>query len=218
MKFREYINNTPEIEIEETNEGFEQKAIVKNTEEKIYSLLKLLDSNSILAKNISKNTGGDISKEFKAMKKHMEAVAEQWDEVIHIIEMSGMAESDQSKKILDHYADLKKMKISDLKKEWSLHFKVGNPSDLDKEGLISDILRSKHGNKRVDLAFGMSEAAIKKGDKVKSKNQLASTMGVKGVVDSIEVVKMASGPMTVYHVKLKDGDIVKLQDDDIEKV
>jgi hypothetical protein len=37
---------------------------------------------------------------------------------------------------------------------WSRINKVGNPKSLDREGLISDLLRAKHGNKYVDKAFG----------------------------------------------------------------
>tara|TARA_R110002153_G_scaffold22651_10_gene74263 strand:- start:146 stop:2356 length:2211 start_codon:yes stop_codon:yes gene_type:complete len=55
--------------------------------------------------------------------------------------------------IKKEYKDLKKQSISFLRKEWSRSNKVGNPKSLDKEGLLSDILRDRHGNKYVDKAF-----------------------------------------------------------------
>jgi len=55
--------------------------------------------------------------------------------------------------IKKEYKDLKKQSISFLRKEWSRSNKVGNPKSLDKEGLLSDILRDRHGGKYVDKAF-----------------------------------------------------------------
>ena len=55
--------------------------------------------------------------------------------------------------IRKEYDDLKKMPKSDLEKMWKYANKVGTPSGLDKEGLISDILRGKHGDRYVDAAF-----------------------------------------------------------------
>jgi hypothetical protein len=59
--------------------------------------------------------------------------------------------------IKKEYADLKKQSISYLRGEWKRMNKVGNPNSLDKEGLISDILRGAHGNKYVDKAFNINE-------------------------------------------------------------
>jgi hypothetical protein len=55
--------------------------------------------------------------------------------------------------IKKEYKDLKKQSISYLRREWSRLNKVGDPKSLDKEGLVSDIIRAYHGNKYVDKAF-----------------------------------------------------------------
>jgi len=65
--------------------------------------------------------------------------------------------------IKKEYKELKKQSISYLRKEWSRINKVGNPNSLDKEGLVSDIIRAYHGNKYVDKAFeGKINEAFKK--------------------------------------------------------
>ena len=55
--------------------------------------------------------------------------------------------------IRKEYKELKKASISYLRTEWSRSFRVGDPKGTDKTGLISDILRARHGNKHVDAAF-----------------------------------------------------------------
>lgn len=55
--------------------------------------------------------------------------------------------------IKKQYQKLKKESIKNLRDLWNISFKIGNPKELDKEGLISDILRARHGNKYVDVAF-----------------------------------------------------------------
>lgn len=55
--------------------------------------------------------------------------------------------------IKKEYQNLKKLSKKELETKWSISYKIGTPKELDKEGLISDILRSKHGNKKVDQAF-----------------------------------------------------------------
>ena len=65
------------------------------------------------------------------------------------------------KSIQKEYKDLKKQSITNLRQEWSRMNKVGNPNQLDKEGLISDILRQRHGDKYVDAAFeSVTESAM----------------------------------------------------------
>ena len=53
--------------------------------------------------------------------------------------------------IRKEYKELKKASISYLRTEWSRSFRVGDPKGTDKTGLISDILRARHGNKHVTL-------------------------------------------------------------------
>ena len=55
--------------------------------------------------------------------------------------------------IRKEYEELKKHSMMALVSAWSRINKVGNPKSLDKEGLISDLLRAKHGNTYVDKAF-----------------------------------------------------------------
>ena len=57
------------------------------------------------------------------------------------------------KSIQKEYKDLKKQSISYLRSEWSRNFRVGDPKGTDKTGLISDILRARHGDKYVNAAF-----------------------------------------------------------------
>jgi len=57
------------------------------------------------------------------------------------------------KSIRKQYKELKSLSIKDLRDMWSRSYQIGNPNELDKEGLISDILRGKHGGKYVDAAF-----------------------------------------------------------------
>ena len=79
-----------------------------------------------------------------------------------------VGEARDPKSIQKEYADLKKLSKKDLQDTWSKSNKVGNPKELDKEGLISDILRSKYGNKYVDAAFEsvrLSEARMQEIDK-----------------------------------------------------
>lgn len=80
----------------------------------------------------------------------------------------GVSDRRSPETIKKEYSDLKRMSITDLRNKWSISNKIGNPKELDKEGLISDILRSKHGGKYVDAAFN-SGKKIAEGKGVDSK-------------------------------------------------
>ena len=67
--------------------------------------------------------------------------------------MTHIKESRDPASIRKEYKDLKKQSITNLRQEWSRMNKVGNPNQLDKEGLISDILRQRHGGTYIDKAF-----------------------------------------------------------------
>ena len=67
--------------------------------------------------------------------------------------MTHVKESRDPASIRKEYKELKKQSISNLRQEWSRMNKVGNPNSLDKEGLVSDILRQRHGGKHIDKAF-----------------------------------------------------------------
>jgi hypothetical protein len=62
-------------------------------------------------------------------------------------------ESRDPKSIRKEYDDLKKMSLQGLRDMWSRTYRVGDPKELDKEGLVMDILVAKHGAKYIDAAF-----------------------------------------------------------------
>lgn len=62
----------------------------------------------------------------------------------------------ENKDIKEMYKDLKRTKIKYLRYEWTRVNIIGDPQSLDKESLISDLLRSEFGNKKVDRAFNLS--------------------------------------------------------------
>ncbi len=68
--------------------------------------------------------------------------------------VEGMNDKIMKQKIEKEYKDLKKEPIRVLRNIWSRSHRVGDPKGMDKEGIISSILRDKHGDKRVDMAFG----------------------------------------------------------------
>lgn len=55
--------------------------------------------------------------------------------------------------IRKEYKDLKRLSIQSLRDMWLRTYRIGNPRELDKEGLIVDILVAKHGSKYVEAAF-----------------------------------------------------------------
>jgi len=64
---------------------------------------------------------------------------------------------DKSSPIYKEYEKLKKLPIKSLRNKLSLTHKIVDLKGYDKEGAISQILRDKHGDKKVDAAFGFSE-------------------------------------------------------------
>lgn len=66
---------------------------------------------------------------------------------------------DKSSPIYKEYEELKKLPIKSLRNKLSLTHKIVDLNGYDKEGAISQILRDKHGDKKVDAAFGFSESA-----------------------------------------------------------
>ena len=68
--------------------------------------------------------------------------------------VEGMNDKIMKQKIEKEYNDLKKEPIRVLRNIWSRSHRVGDPKGMDKEGIISSILRDKHGDKKVDMAFG----------------------------------------------------------------
>jgi hypothetical protein len=55
--------------------------------------------------------------------------------------------------IRKEYDDLKKMSVQSLRDRWSRSYRIGNPKELDKVGLIMDILVAKHGARYIHAAF-----------------------------------------------------------------
>jgi hypothetical protein len=62
-------------------------------------------------------------------------------------------EARDPKSIRKEYDDLKKVSTQGLRDMWIRTYRIGNPKELDKEGLIMDILVAKHGAKYIDTAF-----------------------------------------------------------------
>lgn len=65
---------------------------------------------------------------------------------------------DKSSPIYKEYEELKKLPIKSLRNKLSQTHKIVDLKGYDKEGAISQILRDKHGDKKVDAAFGFSES------------------------------------------------------------
>ena len=84
--------------------------------------------------------------------------------------------------IRKEYKELKKASISYLRTEWSRSFRVGDPKGTDKTGLISDILRARHGNKHVDAAF---ESLVTEAKFFRLPNKLNAMWELKNSVDYI---------------------------------
>ena len=64
---------------------------------------------------------------------------------------------DKSSPIYKEYEELKKLPIKSLRNKLSQTHKIVDLKGYDKEGAISQVLRDKHGDKKVDAAFGFSE-------------------------------------------------------------
>jgi hypothetical protein len=75
------------------------------------------------------------------------------EEITHFKKIVNEGSRRDPESIRKEYEELKKHSMMALVSAWSRINKVGNPKSLDREGLISDLLRAKHGNKYVDKAF-----------------------------------------------------------------
>ncbi len=62
---------------------------------------------------------------------------------------------DKSSPIYKEYLQLKKLSIKSLRNQLSRNYKVADLKGYDKEGAISQILRDKYGNKKVDKVFNL---------------------------------------------------------------
>ena len=68
---------------------------------------------------------------------------------------------DKSSDVYKQYLELKKKSVKELRDMIKRSSKVVDVSGYDKHGAISDILRSRHGNKKVAAAMGLDEATFK---------------------------------------------------------
>ena len=91
--------------------------------------------------------------------------------------------------IRKEYKELKKQSIGSLRTEWSRIFRVGDPKGTDKIGLISDILRAKHGNKYVNAAF---ESVVTEGK-------------FDGIADLVKSLHFEVDPKTAEEKKIELG-------------
>jgi len=68
---------------------------------------------------------------------------------------------DKSSDVYKQYVELKKKSVKELRDMIKGSRRVVDVSGYDKHGAISDILRSRHGNKKVAAAMGLDEATFK---------------------------------------------------------
>ena len=68
---------------------------------------------------------------------------------------------DKSSDVYKEYLELKKKSIKELRDMIKRTRRVVDVSGYDKQGAISDILRSRHGNRKVAAAMGLDEATFK---------------------------------------------------------
>lgn len=69
-----------------------------------------------------------------------------------------LTENRDPKSIRKEYDDLKKSTVQSLRDMWSRTYRIGNPKELDKEGLVMDILIAKHGRRYIEAAFESYES------------------------------------------------------------
>ena len=130
----------------------------KITQEEFDSILKeLSNSGKRWSQNNSKyfnvsEEGISLSKFGKRALQSITVNEEQPETNDRPLEMK-VNETRDPKSIRKEYDDLKKVSVQDLRNMWSRTYRVGNPKELDKEGLVMDILVAKHGAKYIDASF-----------------------------------------------------------------
>jgi hypothetical protein len=67
--------------------------------------------------------------------------------------LATIEESRDPVSIRKEYKDLKKLSIQVLQNMWSRTHRIGDPKELDKEGIVIDILVAQHGAKYINAAF-----------------------------------------------------------------
>lgn len=122
--------------------GYNMKAIIGP----IMELSKCIAEQAVFY-NEDDNPSHTTEDYINEAKKH---VIQKIDEVCEGYDIN---ENRDPKSIRNEYTELKKSSKQTLEDIWTRKYKIGNPKELDKEGLISDILRSKYGDKYVDAAF-----------------------------------------------------------------
>jgi len=101
-----------------------------------------------LTKSEIKEISSVFNDERKLFKKYMDG-----DHSVLLPESVNESSGRDPKSIQKEYKELKKASIDYLRREWSRHFRIGDPKGTDRAGLISDLLRAYHGDKYVDAAF-----------------------------------------------------------------
>lgn len=94
----------------------------------------------------------DADAAYEIAKDHIFEDPKYYDKLVKI------EESRDPKSIRKEYDDLKKVSVQGLRDMWSRTHRVGNPKELDKEGLVMDILVAKHGAKYIEAAFESYES------------------------------------------------------------
>jgi hypothetical protein len=100
---------------------------------------------------------------------------------------------DKYSPIYKEYLQLKKLSIKSLRDKLSRNYKVVDLKGYDKEGAISQILRDKYGNKKVDKVFNESKIneKVEYMNLNQLKKQLKKDYGSKA--SSLKIVKIKGG-------------------------
>jgi len=143
---------------ESLDEKYAKSMGFTNCEKAIQALALYLHPTSNLARSISASSD-NVSKEFKKMKKHMDAIKVIWSEVEYTIGMNESVQESTSTvgDVKARHEQLKKTPIAKLRNQLGIMNRVVNVKEYDKAGAISDILRGEFGNKLVAKTFGLDK-------------------------------------------------------------
>jgi nicotinic acid mononucleotide adenylyltransferase len=151
------------------------------------------------------HAAGDHKKTFKRalglMKASGKKIGKDAENISKALKREEIEEAvDKSSDVYKHYTELKKKSVKELRDTIKGSRKVVDVSGYDKHGAISDILRSRHGNKKVAAAMGLDEAnfadtmkkavaAHERGDHKKAAYHLDNAKTARYAMKSTEISK-----------------------------
>jgi hypothetical protein len=151
------------------------------------------------------HAAGDHKKTFKRalglMKASGKKIGKDAENISKALKREEIEEAvDKSSDVYKHYTELKKKSVKELRDTIKGSRKVVDVSGYDKHGAISDILRSRHGNKKVAAAMGLDEAnfadtmkkavaAHERGDHKKAAYHLNNAKTARYAMKSTEISK-----------------------------